>query len=81
VKPGLASALGRDVLARVPVNAHNEKQEERRMPANLRRDIELTELVLGVRLATQQHWNVVLFNVAFRNRPQKTLALLGGQQE
>jgi hypothetical protein len=51
------------------------------MLANLRRGIELTELALALRLATLQHPNVVLFNVAFRDSPQKTFALLGAQQE
>lgn len=57
------------------VNAHDEKQEERRMPANLRRGIELMELAQALRLATLQHPNVVFFNVAFRDRQQSTLTL------
>lgn len=62
------------------MNAHDEKQEERRILANLRRGIELTELALASRLATLQHPNVAFFNVAFPDSPQKTCALPGAQQ-
>lgn len=63
------------------MNTHDEKQEERRMPANLCRGIELMELALALRLDRLQHPNVAFFNVAFRDSPQKTFALLGTQQE
>jgi hypothetical protein len=74
-KSGQASALGRDTLAGVPVNPHDEKQEERRMPANLCRDSELMDLALAVRLVTLPHLNVAFFNVAFRDSPKKAFAL------
>lgn len=60
------------------MNAH-EKQEERQMPAHLHRGIELTESAPALRLATLQHPNVAFFNGAFRDSPQKTVALLRAQ--
>lgn len=63
------------------MNAHDEKREERRIPANLRRGIEPTELALALHLVTFQHPNVAFFNVGFLDSPQKTCALLEVQQE
>jgi len=80
-KSGPASVLEGEIFARVPVNAHDEKPEERRIPANLRRGIELTELALALHLVTFQHPSVAFFNVGFLDRAQKTCALLEVQQE
>jgi hypothetical protein len=57
------------------VNAQDEKQEEKRMLATLRRGVELMEMTLAGHLTTLQHPNVTLFNVAFRDSPQKTFTL------
>lgn len=39
------------------MSGHDEKQEERRMAANLFRGIELTKLALALRLATMRQQN------------------------
>jgi hypothetical protein len=66
---------------RFPVNAHDEKQEERRMAANLCRGIELTELALALRLATLQQQNpaCMMADVMHEIRSAKERAWWGSQ--
>lgn len=58
------------------MNPHDDKQEERRIAANLQRGIELTELALALRLAVlrQQNSACTMADVMHEIRLQKEAA-------